>query len=155
VKLPRTLSRALGIDQLRAERDAYLIERNEFLRQLDIALGERNEFLRQLDLTKTERDDLQRELDEVRSQRDDLLASDEKRDRLPAALQSAQAERQAYLDQRDQAYREIEDLIRACNELRAEVSRLRGQFPSGYRQCAPNAADQTPDQYGPAEPPKR
>jgi uncharacterized coiled-coil DUF342 family protein len=55
----------------------------------------------------------------------ELEARDERLDRLPGALQSALFERDAFRQQRDQAYGEIDDLCRERNELKGQLERLR------------------------------
>jgi hypothetical protein len=69
------------------------------------------------------------ERDQAVSERDqavaELQAQDERLDKLPAAIQSALFERDAFRKQRDQAYAEIDDLCRGRNELKGQLERLR------------------------------
>lgn len=65
-------------------------------------------------------------------QRDDAIADlnhylkeDELRDRVPAKLHAALVERDAYLKQRDQAYRELDDVVTERNRLKGELERRR------------------------------
>jgi hypothetical protein len=65
-RLKRVAFAAVGLTRVGRERDEYLRqrnialeERNEYLRQRDIALGERNEYLRQRDIALGERNVLQ------------------------------------------------------------------------------------------------
>jgi len=105
-----------GVHRLRAERDAALAERNAYRTQLDIALYERNEFLRQ-------RDVLLVELNEARSERDRLAC--QKEDLAPAEVLRLTIERNMLLEQRDQAYGEVDDLCRERNDLREKLDRLK------------------------------
>lgn len=60
-------------DQYLRERDVALGERNEYLRQRDIALGERNEYLRQRDVALGEQNELLRQRDEAMGERNEFL----------------------------------------------------------------------------------
>lgn len=71
----------------------------------------------------------------LRRERDDAIADlhrylkdDEERDRVPAKLHAAIIEREAYLEQRDQAYRELDDMCKERNRLRDELERLRREL---------------------------
>src|SRR5215218_5237045 len=74
---------------------AALDERDEYLRQRDIAVSERNAAVRE---------------------RADAIVG--KLDRLPAAFQLALAERTAYHEQRDQAFRELDTVTSERNQLK-------------------------------------
>ena len=83
------------------------------------ALGERDEYLRQRDIAVSERNAAVRE-------RDDAIVG--KLDRLPAAFQLALAERTAYREQRDQAFRELDAVTSERNQLKVEIERLKRQI---------------------------
>ena len=78
---------------------------DEYLRQRDIAVSERNAAVRE---------------------RDDAIVG--KLDRLPAAFQLALAERTAYREQRDQAFRELDAVTSERNQLKVEIERLKRQI---------------------------
>jgi len=73
--------------------------------QRDIAVSERNAAVRE---------------------RDDAIVG--KLDRLPAAFQLALAERTAYREQRDQAFRELDAVTSERNQLKVEIERLKRQI---------------------------
>ena len=60
-------------DELLRQRDIAIRERDEFLRQRDIALGDRNEFLRQRNMALIERDELLRQRDIALGEHNELL----------------------------------------------------------------------------------
>ena len=59
-------------------------------------------------------------------ERDDAIVG--KLDRLPAAFQLALAERNAYHEQRDQAFRELDAVTGERNQLKVEIERLKRQI---------------------------
>jgi chromosome segregation ATPase len=83
------------------------------------ALGERDEYLRQRDIAVSERNAAIRE-------RDDAIVG--KLDRLPAAFQLALAERTAYHEQRDRAFRELDAVTSERNQFKVEIERLKRQI---------------------------
>ena len=74
-------------------------------------------------------------VEKLRRERDDAIADlhrylkdDEERDRVPAKMHAAIIERDAYLEQRDQAYRELDDMCKERNRLRGELEGLRREL---------------------------
>ena len=60
-------------DELLRQRDIAIHERDELLRQRDIAIGERDEFLRQRDIVLGECNEYRRQLDIVLGERNEYL----------------------------------------------------------------------------------
>jgi hypothetical protein len=69
-----------------------------------------------------------RQRDDAIAELNQYLKEDEQRDRVPAKLHAAVIERDAYLEQRDQAYRELDDVIKERNRLKGEFERLRREL---------------------------
>jgi hypothetical protein len=72
-----------------------------------------------------ERDQAIRERDQAIAERKAIEGG--QFDKFPAALFSAETERDAFRKQRDQAYGEIDDLCRERNELKGQLGHLRRQ----------------------------
>jgi hypothetical protein len=108
--LPRDFATALS------ERDRAVAERDRAMAERDLAVAERDRA--ECDLAVAERDLAVVERDLA------VVEHDEVADRFPALINAALIERSAFLEQRNQAYAEVDDLCRERNQLKAELARV-------------------------------
>jgi hypothetical protein len=117
--LPRDFATALSErdravaerDRAMAERDLAVAERDRA--ECDLAVAERDRAMAERDRAVVERDRAMAERDLAVVERDlAVVEHDEVADRFPALINAALIERSAFLEQRNQAYAEVDDLCR-------------------------------------------
>jgi hypothetical protein len=103
------------------QRLKWLLEKLGFVlpRDFATALSERDRAVAERDRAMAERDLAVVERDLA------VVEHDEVADRFPALINAALIERSAFLEQRNQAYAEVDDLCRERNQLKAELARAR------------------------------